>query len=50
MWCYSGQVHVQGGAHEETPLSASLVINEALRFLAETGMDFSVVQGEVVCS
>ena len=41
-------MHAQGGTHEEMPLPANLVVDGAPRFLAEAGMCFGVVKGEVM--
>ena len=40
-------MHLQGGTHEETPLPAYSVVNGAPRFLAEAGVDFGMIKGEV---
>ena len=37
-----------GGTHEETLLPAHSIMNGAPGLLAEAGVDFSIVQGEVV--
>ena len=40
-------MHLQGGIHEETPLPVCSVVDGAPGLLAEAGVGFSVVQGEV---
>ena len=41
-------MHLQEGTQEEMPLPAFLVVNGAPRLLAEAGVSFSMVKGEVV--
>ena len=41
-------MHLQGGTHKETPLPMCLVVDGAPGLLAEAGVDFGVVKGEVV--
>ena len=40
-------MHLQGGTHEETLLPVVLVVDGAPRLLAEAGMSFGMVKGEV---
>ena len=39
---------IQGGTHEETPHPGSLVMDRTAGFLAEAGVDSSVVEVEVI--
>ena len=41
-------MHIQGGAHEETPFSVHSIVDGAPGLLAEAGVDFSMVQGKVM--
>ena len=43
-------MHLQGGTHEEMPLPVVLVVDGASRLLAEAGMSFGMVKGEVMKS
>ena len=40
-------MHLQGGTHEETPLPVVSVVDWASRLLAEAGVSFSMVKGEI---
>ena len=47
VWCNNGQVHLQGGTHEETPRPAVLIVDRATGLLTEAGVGFSMVKVEV---
>ena len=40
-------MHLQGGIYKETPLPVVLVVDRTPKFLAEAGMSFSMIKGEV---
>ena len=44
VWCNDGQVHLQGGTHEETPCPAVLIVDRATGLLTEAGVGFSMVE------
>ena len=48
VWCNDGQVHLQGGTHEEMPRPAVLVVDGAAGLLTEAGVGFGMVEVEAM--